>query len=136
MASHQISGCCFFSKIDLVRAYEIPVHLGNIQKTALTTPFGLFKFPFMFFGLHNATQTFQRYMGDILWGLDFCFVYLDDILAFSGSLKEHEQHLRVLFDWLQTYGILINPAKCVFRASEVTFLGYKVSAEGFRPLEG
>jgi hypothetical protein len=43
-------------------------------------------------------------------------------------------HLQALFDRLQTYGILINPAKCVFRASEVTFLGYKVSTEGSRPL--
>jgi hypothetical protein len=74
-------------------------------------------------------------MDDILRELDFCFAYFDDILVFSHSLEEHEQHLRTLFNQLQRYGILINPAKCVFRASEVTFLGYKVSAEGSRPLE-
>jgi hypothetical protein len=68
-------------------------------------------------------------------GLDFCFAYLDDILFFSQSLEEHEHHLRALFDRLQSNGILINPAKCVFKASEVTFLGYKVSAEGSRLLE-
>jgi hypothetical protein len=74
-------------------------------------------------------------MDDILRGLDFCFAYLDDILVFSRSLEEHEQHLRALFQQLQRYGILINATKCVFRTSEVTFLGYKVSAEGSQLLE-
>jgi hypothetical protein len=74
-------------------------------------------------------------MDDITRGLDFCFAYLDDILVFSRSLEEHEQNLRALFNQLQRYGLLINPAKCVFRAPEVTFLGYKVSAEGSQLLE-
>jgi hypothetical protein len=123
--SHQFSSCCIFSKIDLVRIYnQIPVHPG-IHKTAITTPFGLFEFPFMSFGLRNASQTFQRFMDDIMRGLYFCFAYLDDILVFSGSLEDHERHLRAIFSRLQMYGILINHAKCVFRASEVTFLGYR-----------
>jgi hypothetical protein len=134
--SHQIFGCSVFSKMDLVRAYnQIPVHSDDIKKTAITTPFGLFEFPFMSFGLRNAAQTFQRFMDDILRGLDFCFAYLDDILVFSRSLEEHEQNLRGFFDQLQRYGILINAAKCIFRAPEVTFLSYKVSAEGSQPLE-
>jgi cleavage and polyadenylation specificity factor subunit 1 len=110
------------------------VHPGDIQKTAITIPFGLFEFYFMSFGLRNAAQTFQRFMDDILGGLDFCFAYRD-ILVFSRSLEDHERHIRDIFGRLQMYGILINPAKCVFRTSEVTFLGYRVSSEGSRPLE-
>jgi hypothetical protein len=113
----------------------MPVYHDDIQTTAITIPFGLFEYPFMFFGLRNTAQTFQRFMDNILRGLEFFFAYLDDILLFSRSLEVHEQHLRTLFNEHQRYGIIINPAKCVFRAPKVTFLGYNVSAEGYRVQE-
>jgi hypothetical protein len=74
-------------------------------------------------------------MDDILRDLDFRFAYLDDILVFSRWPEKHEHHLRKLFLQLQACGILINPVKFVFRVPELTFLGYKISSEGFRPLE-
>ena len=81
--SSRVSGSTVFSKLDLQKGYyQVPVEQRDIQKTAIITPFGMFEFLVMPFGLRNAGNTFQRLMDQILGDLPYSFVYVDDILVF------------------------------------------------------
>jgi hypothetical protein len=134
--SAELAGCVVFSKLDLKKGYhQVPVHPADVAKTAVITPFGLFEYVRMPFGMRNAGQTFQRLMERILAGLEFCFVYLDDILVASKDGQEHQRHLHTIFERLQANGLVLNKNKCLFAVQALDFLGHRVSAAGIAPLE-
>ncbi|GFV97451.1 transposon Tf2-9 polyprotein [Trichonephila clavipes] len=131
--SHALHGKRIFSKIDIFKAFhQIPIAECDIPKTAVTTPSGLYKYTHLCFGLVNAPQTFMRFMHEVLRGLPFCFVYLDDILCHSENAEEHRSHLRTIFQRLSSYGL--NISKCVFGVTELIFLGHLITPDGIKPL--
>ena len=119
----RLEGCTIFSKLDLREGFhQIPVRTQDVPKTAVITPFRVWEFVRMSFGLRTAGQSFQCFMDDMLEGLDYCFVHVDDVLIGSRALEEHVQHLREVLSRLLEHGIVLNGEKCVLGVPEVQFL--------------
>lgn len=130
-----LDGSSVFSTLDLKSGYwQIEVSPSDRKKTAFITPFGLYEFNVMPFGLNNAPATFQRAMATILKGCvgRNCFIYLDDIIVFSDSKQQHLEDLAEILEKLKTNGLKLHRKKCEFFQSSVNFLGHVISAEGIR----
>uniref|UniRef100_A0AAV2MPD0 ribonuclease H n=1 Tax=Knipowitschia caucasica TaxID=637954 RepID=A0AAV2MPD0_KNICA len=104
----------WYSTLDLASGYwQVEMDPADREKTAFTTPFGLYEFERMPFGLCNAPATFQRLMQRCL-----------------GNFDSHLRHLEEVFQRLDEYGLKLQPRKCSLFQQKVTYLGHVISATG------
>ncbi|GJW05024.1 reverse transcriptase domain-containing protein [Tanacetum coccineum] len=129
----QLQGARYFSKIDLRSGYhQLRVHDDDISKTAFRTRYGHFEFTVMPFGLTNAPAVFMDLMNRVCKPyLDkFVIVFIDDILIYSKTKEDHENHLRLMLDLLRKEKLYAKFSKCEFWLQEVHFLGHVVNHDG------
>jgi hypothetical protein len=129
----QMRGAKVFSKIDLRSGYhQLKIRMEDIPKATFTSRYGLYEFTVMSFGLTNAPTYFMYLMNKIFMEyLDkFVVVFIDDILVFSRSEEEHEEHLRLVLQKLCEHQLYAKFSKCDFWLKEVSFLGHIITDGG------
>ena len=133
-----LGGDKFISSLDLTRGYwQIPLSEESQQKTAFSTPQGLFEFVIMPFGLSGAPATFQRMMNQLLAGKgDFAKAYLDDLVIFSKTWEDHLQHIKLVLQKLKEEHLTAKPSKCKLGMRETPYLCYVVGNDTVQPSEG
>ncbi len=125
----------YLSTVDLCKGYwQVPLTARAKELTAFKTPFGLYHFRIMPFGLQGAPATFQRLMDQILQGTwEFAAAYLDDVVIFSETCEDHCQHLRQVLGRIKAAGLTINPKKCTIAKREIIYLGFVIGGGVIRP---
>jgi len=131
----KIIGCKHLTRLDIISAFnKLRMHPDSEDYTTFITALGAYKSKVLPFGLTNGPASFQQYMNDVLWDFlnDFCQAYLDDILIYSKTQKEHRQHVRLILGRLRDAGLQVDIRKCEFDVEETVFLGVIVSGQGLR----
>ncbi|GKB94504.1 putative reverse transcriptase domain-containing protein [Tanacetum coccineum] len=129
----QLQGSSVYSKIDLRSGYhQLRVRDEDVPKTAFKTRYGHYEFQVMPFGLTNAPTVFMDLMNRVCRPyLDkFVIVFIDDILIYSKTKEEHDEHLRLILELLKKEELYAKFSKCDFWLSKVQFLGHVIDSEG------
>ncbi|KYO21829.1 hypothetical protein Y1Q_0000515 [Alligator mississippiensis] len=126
----------YISTLDLAKGYwQIPVAPADQPKTAFGTPWGLYKFVRMPFGLHGVAATFQRLIDQLLAPhAGYATAYIDDINIYSPTWAHHKQAIRAILSELRQAGLTANPQKCSLAKRETKYLGFLVGRGTIRPL--
>ena len=115
--------------------YHISLKDSAKPKSAFVlSSLGKYQFNRVPFGLAQAPAYFEKLINDVLKGCNFSMGYLDDIIIYSRSKKEHLEHLEEIFTRLRAAGLKLKLEKCCFFRKHIQYLGHLISADGIQPL--
>jgi len=129
----QIRGASVFYKIDLRSGYhQVKIKEEDIFKTAFKTRYGHYEFVVMPFGLTNAPVSFMCLMNNVFskYFGKFVFVFIDDLLIYSRTMEEHEEHLQIILQVLREHKLYAKFSKCEFFKDHIQYLGHVISKDG------
>ncbi len=131
----KIVDCKHLTWLDIISTFnKLRMHSDSENYIIFIIALEAYKSKMLSFKLINDSVSFQQYMNDILWDFlnDFCQVYLDDILIYSKTQREHKQHVKIILNRLREVSLQMNIWKCEFNLEEIVFLEVIVFKQSLR----
>jgi hypothetical protein len=129
-----IRGAKYFSKIDLTWGFwNLRLDEASSKLCTFVTPWGVFRYTRLPFGVSPAPEMFHQVLADVLRDMDSVLLYMDDVLIYGATRKEHDKRLNKVLKRLVNAGFAISDTKCQFRKHSVVFLGHLLSGEAIQP---
>lgn len=132
----QLGSAVCFSKLDFKNGFhQVEIHPESRAITTFISPWGIYRYKRLCFGINCAPELFQKIVEQILVGCKNTLIFIDDIVVYGKTEAEHDEALRAVLAALKERNVLLNPSKCEFKKPEIVFLGHKLSKDGVRPTE-
>lgn len=127
----KLRGAQFFSKLDLLSAYhQLELHADSREITTFITHEGIFRYKRLMFGVNAAPGSFQRVLCELLAACLNCINFMDDMLVYGKTEKEHDESLAKVLTTFRENNVTLNEDKCEKKVREVEWLGHKLSFRG------
>ena len=132
----KMEGFQFATSLDLnMGYYHIELTPNSSRLCTIVLPWGKYEYVRLPMGLCNSPDIFQEKMSELMAGLEFVRVYIDDLLVVTtGDWKDHLQKLSKVFDRLSEVGLKVNIKKSSFGQSQVEHLGHLITRDGIKPI--
>ncbi|PFX15247.1 Retrovirus-related Pol polyprotein [Stylophora pistillata] len=124
----------WFTKLDANQGYwQIPLDEESQLLTTFNTLFGQYCYQVTPFGITSAQEVFQKRMSQHFSDLEGVETDIDDIIVHAETEEKHDHHLQAVLERCEKINLTLNKEKCIFKLKEVTYIGHKLTQEGFKP---
>lgn len=132
----QLGSATYFSRLDFKNGFhQCEIHPDSRAITTFISPWGLFRYKRLLFGVNCAPEMFQKIVEQILVGCKNTLIFIDDIVVYGKTEIEHDESLQAVLTALKKRNVLLNTLKCVFKKTEIVFLGHRLSKDGVQPTD-
>ena len=133
---HKLAQGTIFTKLDLSQAYlQLTLDEETSKMCTITTPFGLFRVNRLPYGVSSSPAIFQRTMEMLLKDVHNVVIYIDDMVVYGKTIREHNETLQTVLEKLAKAGLVLKKEKCKWNQNSIVFLGHIIAGNGIRPME-